>query len=223
MIKPIRYISLPPSIFNEGAYNVPHNTENCVSSTEVIESQNMNLITCPSGELLLDQVTQPNLFFVVNDGHIQSFYTWRKSTIPLNQVFITLQFLNTIVVTRLVVYCLVLQDLQVYELNNFRLFLSTMESSFPSTEIERVITTFTVMSSGRTSIQLTNNGDDDDDDDDDNGVVFSTYEYRKYDFVIPNDQQTLLRSLRISMDFEVDNWILKWIIGFSLVKWRHII
>ena len=171
------------------------------SSIEVIESENMNLITCPSGELLLDQVTQPNLFFVVSDGDIQSFNTWSKNTIPLKQAFITLQFLNTITVTRLVVYCLVLEDLKVREPKTIRLFLSTIESTFPSIEIKKVDTVFTVMSSGRTTIEPINN-----DDEDGSGVVYSTYEYRKYDLVIRNDQQTPLRSLRIEMDFEKD-WI----------------
>ena len=205
MITPTRYISLPPSTFNEGIYNVSHNTENCVSSIEVIESENTNLITCPSGELLLDRVTQPTLFFVVSDGDIQSFNTWRKNTIPLKRAFITLQFFNTIIVTRLVVYCLVLEDLKVREPKNIRLYFSTTESTFPSIEIKKVDTTFTVTSSGRITIQRMNNGDDDDDDD--NGVIYSTYEHGKYDLVIRNDQQTSLRSLRIEMDFEGDNWI----------------
>ena len=139
MIKPTRYISLPPSTFNEGIYNVSHNTENFVSSTEVIESENMNIITCPSGELLLDQVMQPNLFLAVSDVDIQSFNTWRKSTIPLNQAFITLQFLNTIIVTGLVVYCLVLEDLKVREPKTIGLFLSTTESTFPIIEINNVL------------------------------------------------------------------------------------
>ena len=53
---------------------------------------------------------QPNLFFAVDDGDMQFCNTWRtKSAIPLNQAFITLQLLNTIVVTRLVVYCLALK------------------------------------------------------------------------------------------------------------------
>ena len=81
-----------------------------------------------------------------------------------------------------------------------------MESTFPSIEIERVDTMFTVTSSGRTTIRRMSSGDDDDDDDD-NGVIYSTYEYRKYDLIIPNDQQTPVRSLRIAMDFEADNWI----------------
>ena len=205
MIKPSRYISLPPSTFNEGIYNVPHNTENCVSSIEVIGSENTNIITCPSGELLLDQVTQPNLFFAVSDGDIQSFNTWRKNTIPLKQAFITLQFFNTIIVTRLMVYCLVLRDLKVREPKTIRLFSSTMESTFPTSEINNVDTMFTVLSSGRTTTRRRNSGDDDDNSN--NNFVSSTYEYRKYDLVIPNDQQTPLRSLRISIDFEGDKWI----------------
>ena len=204
MIKPTWYISLPPSTFNEGIYNVPHNTENCVSSIEVIESENTSLITCPSGELLLDQVMQPNLSFVVSDGDIQLFNIWSKSTIPLKRAFITLQFLNSVIVTRLVMYCLILEDLKVREPKNIRLFLSNMESTFPTIKI-KADTDFTVTSSGRTTIQRMNNGDNNDDDD--NGVIHSTYEYGKYDLVIPNDQQTLLRSLRISMEFEGDNWI----------------
>ena len=208
MTKPTQYISLPPSTFNEGGYNVRHSTGNCVSSIEDIESESMNTLTCPSGQLLLDQVTQANLRFTVRDGDIQLFNTWSESTIQLNEAFITLQFLNNITVTRLVVYCLVLQDLKVREPKRFRLFSSTMDSVFPTTEIKGIDTEFTVTSSGSTTIRRMNNdGDDDDDDDDDDGVISTTYEYIKYDLIIPEDRQVSLNSLRISMDFEGDNWI----------------
>ena len=207
MTKPTQYISLPPSTFNEGDYNVRHSTENCVPSIEDIENESMNILTCPSGELLLDQVTQANLAIWVSDEKIQLFNTWSKSTIPLNEAFITLQFLNNTIVTRLVVYCLVLQDLKVREPKKFRLFLSTMDSVFPTTEIQGIDTVFTMTSSGSTVIRRMNNNDDDDDDDDENGFTFSTYEYRKYDLIIPEDRQVSLNSLRISMDFEDDNWI----------------
>ena len=203
MTKPTQYISLPPSTFNEGGYNVRHSTENCVSSIEDIESESMNILTCPNGELLLDKVTQANLGIWVSDEDIQLFNTWSESTIQLNEAFITLQFLNNITVTRLVVYCLVLQDLKVREPKKFRLFSSTMDSVFPTTEIKGIDTVFTMTSSGSTTIRRMNNNDDDDDD----GLTFSTYEYRKYNLIIPEDRQVSLNSLRISMDFEGDNWI----------------
>ena len=203
MTKPTQYISLPPSTFNEGGYNVHHSTGNCESSIEDIESESMSILTCPSGELLLDQVTEANLRFTVRDRDIQLFNTWSENTISLKEGFITLQFLNNTIVTRLVVYCLVLRDLKVREPKRFKLFLSTMDSVFPTTEIQGIDTVFTMTSSGSTTIRRMNNNDDDDE----NGFTLSTYEYRKYDLIIPEDRQVSLNSLRISMDFEGDNWI----------------
>ena len=206
MTEPAQYISLPPSSFTEGSYNVRHNTENCVPSIEVIGSENVSVITCPSGELLLDQVTQPDLKNIVTSRDIRSFLKWSKSTIPLKQAFLTMQFSNETMVTRVVVYCLVLQDLKIREPKKFRLFSSTTESFYPMTEINNVDSSvFTVTSTGSTTLQRTNNGDNDNDDDDD--IIYSKYEYRKYNLEIPEDRQIPLKSLRISMDFEGDNWI----------------
>ena len=209
MIEPSHFVSLPPSTFNEGGYWVRHSTAHCVSSNEMIDNRNVPIITCPSeGGLLLDQVTQPDISNAVTREAIQSFNTWVERASMLSEAFITLQFLNETTVSRATVYCLVLQDLKVREPKKFRLFSSTVDSIYPTTKITGIDdSVFTVISSGTTTIRRINGDDDDDDDDDGINNINAAYEYRKYDLEIPADRQTTLNFLRISMDFEGDNWI----------------
>ena len=86
MIKPSWYISLPPSTFSEGIYNVPDNTENHMSSIEVIETEKTKIILVPVGSYCwIKYITQPNLFFVVSDGDRLQLYNtkfwWRKTLV----------------------------------------------------------------------------------------------------------------------------------------------
>ena len=188
--KPVGYVSFPPSNYNEDTYNVVHSIGNCSSSVEVVDGRNEDVIICPYGELLLDSVTEVNLEDSVTNNDIQFFYTWQERTIPLRDAFITLQFPgDPITPTKVVVHCLVLRELRVREPRNIRLFSSTTEEIFPDDEIREIDDNeFTITKSGRTAQN-------------------DNYEYRRYDLTIRENRQVTLNYLRISLDFEMMNWV----------------
>ena len=159
--------------------------------------------------MLLDRISQPNINRVLTGEAIQAFSTWTDGLSELNHTFITLQFSDEPIITRAVVYCLVLQGLKIREPKKFQLFTSTTETVYPVTEIVGVNDPeFTMLNTGSTIIRRRSGDDDDDDDDDDNdNTISSNYEYRKYDISIPSNRQIPLNFLRISMDFSSDNWI----------------
>ena len=190
--EPAQYVSFPPSTFDENPFDVMHTTGNCMVRRERIDRGDEEVVICPNGELLLDGVTKANLEDNVSDDDIRTFYTWRESSIPDNEVFITLRFPNNAITpTRVVVYCLVEdRDLDAREPRNIRLYSSTLNDIFPDDgEIRDVDeNNFMVTTSGRTSEN-------------------EEYEYRKYDLIIPENRQVSLNNLRISLDFEGMNWL----------------
>jgi len=197
-------------MFTEGGYNVNQGIGSCISSREEVDGTIETVITCPQGELLTDGIKQASLGFNLASTEIEAFYTWREKLLPTMDTFITLRFLDeAITPTRVNVYCLILQDLRVQAPSNIMLYSSSTNSIFPETEISGVDSSvFTVVNSDRTFISNSNgDDDDDDDDDDDNDVVARYYEYRKYTLTIPKDEQISSQYLRISLDFEADNWI----------------
>ena len=203
--QPTEYISFQSNVFTEGSYNIDQGIGSCISRREEIEGINETIITCPQGELLTDGIKEANLGFRLSSTEIETFYTWRETLLPVKDVFITLRFLDrAITPTRVEVYCLVLQDLRVREPKNIRLYSSNTNSIYPETEIRGVDSSDTLVDSGRTILSISNGGDDDDDDDD---VTASNYEYQKYTLTIPEDERILLQYLRISLDFEADNWM----------------
>ena len=172
----------------------------------------MRITNCSTGEgVLLDGTTQPNINRELTPEAIQAFNIWTEGLLTPNHTFITLQFLNEIIITRAVVYCLILENLEVREPKKFRLFSSTAESVYPTAEIEGIADpVVTPLSTGSTNIRLSSGGGDDEDDDDNNNnnnIISSNYEYRKYNLSIPRNRQIPLNFLRISMDFEGNNWI----------------
>ena len=219
MIKPIRYVSLFPSTFNESGYNVSHNTGPCAKSFE--GSRSVHIINCSTGRgVLLDDLTQPDINSTLTDQAIQAFSTWIEKQSLLNHTFITLQFLTETIITRVMLYCLVLQGLKIREPRELRLFSSTAESIYPTAEIEGIgDPNITVLSTGSTNIRRSsgsnnnnnnnnrNNNNNKNNGNNDDNTVPSSYEYRKFDLQIPRDSQIPLNFLRISMDFEGDDWI----------------
>ena len=205
--QPTEHVSFQPNVFTEGGYNVNQGIGSCISSREEVDGTIETVITCPQGELLTDGIKQANLGFSLASTEIEAFYTWREKLLPTTDTFITLRFLDEpITPTRVEVYCLTLQDLRIRAPRNIRLYLSSTNSVFPETEIRGVDSSvFTVLISDTTIIR-NSNGDDDDDDDADDAVA-RYYEYRKYTLTIPKDEQISSQYLRISLDFEVDNWI----------------
>ena len=187
---PTRYVSFPPSTYEERGYNVPHNIGNCIISQERVDNRDENVVTCPYGELLLDSITETNLEDDVSNSDIQTFYTWQEDTIPLREAFITLQFPGEpITPTKVVVYCLELRELRADDPSSIELFSSTTESIFPDDDIRDVDDNeFTVTRSGETA-------ENDD------------YEYRRYDLIIPENRQVALNYLRISLDFDRNDWV----------------
>jgi len=188
--KPIGYVSFPPSKYNEDTYNVNHSIGNCSSSIEEVNDHNQDIITCPYGELLLDSIKEVNLEDDVTSNDIQIFYTWQERAIPLREAFITLQFPGEpIIPTKVVVYCLVLRNLRAREPRSVKLYSSTTERIFPRDEIRNVDDNdFTITNSGRTAQN-------------------DNYEYRRYDLIIRENRQVALNYLRISVDFEMMNWV----------------
>jgi len=124
-------------------------------SRQRIDYRDVDVITCPYGELLLDGITQTNLEDDVTDSDIQTFYTWEDNLNPLSRIaFVTLQFPNnTITPTKVVVYCLELRNLDVHEPRRINLYSSTTDSIYPDdNEIENVDDdNYVVIKSGRTS------------------------------------------------------------------------
>jgi len=209
--QPTDYITFQSNTFTEGSYNVDQGIGSCVSSREEVDGTDETVIICPRGELLTDGRKHANLGLRLSDTEVGTFYTWRERLLPVRNAFTTLRFLDgPIVPTRVEVYCLVLPDLKVQKPRNVRLFSSNTNSIYPETEIRTVVSSVLV-NSGVTIVSTTSsNGGDDDDDDDDNGgprVTFSSYEYQKYTLAIPEDEQVSLKYLRISLEFEGDNWI----------------
>ena len=188
---------------------VSHIARICTSSSRRINSRSVPIINCSRGEgVLLDGLTQPNINRRLTDEAIQAFGTWTDRLSTLNHTFITLQFSDEPIIARAVVYCLVLQDLKIREPKKFQLFSSTTETVYPVTEIMDVNDPeFTMPSTGRTIVRRSGDDDNDDDDYDDDDIIYSNYEYRKYEISIPRDRQVPLNFLRISMDFKGDNWI----------------
>ena len=204
LIQPAEYISFQSNVFTEGGYNVDQGIGSCTSSKEEVEGMNETVITCPQEEPLTDGIKQANLGLSLSSTEIRTFYIWRERLLPVKDAFITLRFSDgAITLTKVEVYCLVLQDLRIREPKNIELYSSRINSIYPDTKIRGVGSSeFTVVNSGRTFIFSSNGGDDDD-----TSVTVSYYEYRKYSLVIPEDEQISLRYLRISLDFEGRNWM----------------
>ena len=200
-----------PSTFNEGGYRVSHTTGSCEFNIRRINSRFVGITNCSTGEgVLMDRITQPNINSELTDEAIQAFNTWNEGLLTPNYTFITMQFSNEIIITRVLVYCLILQDLKIREPKKFRLFSSTAESIYPTAEIEGIEDpAITVLRTGSTNIRLNSGGGGGDNNDNDNNgnYISSNYEYRKYNISIPRDGQIPLNFLRISMDFDGDNWI----------------
>ena len=182
---PSGYVSFPPSTFDEDNFNVMHSIGNCSSSVEVVDGSNKSVITCPNGELLLDGVNETNLEDDITDSDIQSFYTWRKSSVPLRDAFVTLQFPgHPITPTKVVVYCIELRGLRVYGPFYIQLYHSTTESIFPDDRIRGVRYNRYTVTSGMTA-----QNDD--------------YEYRRYELEIPENRRVALNYLRVLLYFPI--------------------
>ena len=180
---PSGYVSFPPSTFDEDNFNVMHSIGNCSSSVEVVDGGNKSVITCPNGELLLDGVNETNLEDDVTDSDIRSFYTWRESSVPLRDAFVTLQFPGQpITPTKVMVYSIELRDLRVYGPSRIQLYHSTTESIFPDDRILVVRYNRYTVASGTTA-----QNDD--------------YEYKRYEFVIHERWRVALNYLRVSLYF----------------------
>jgi len=148
------------------------------------------VITCPYGELLLDGITQTNLGDGVTDSDIQTFYTWNDMSIPPNRAFVTLQFPNnSITPTKVVVYCLELQNLEAHAPREITLYSSTTDSIFPDNEIQNV---------RDDNYVVTKSGSTPQDD---------VYEYRRYNLTIPLLDQISLNYLCIELGFEGMHWV----------------
>ena len=196
--QPTEYISFQSNVFTEGGYNVDQGIGSCISSKEEVEGINETVITCPHGELLTDGIKEANLGSSLSSAEIGNFYTWRERLLPVRDAFITLRFLErAITPTRVEVYCLELRDLGIREPHDIRLYSSNTNSIYPETEIRGVDSSDTLVKSGST---ILNSSNDDD-------VTPSDYEYQKYTLTIPEDERILLQYLRISLEFEGDNWM----------------
>ena len=208
--QPTDYITFQSNAFTEGGYNVDQGIGSCVPSREEVDGTDETVIICPRGELLTDGRKQANLRLRLSDTEVRTFYTWRERFLPVKNAFTTLRFLDgPIVPTRVEVYCLALPDLRVQKPRNIKLFSSNTNSIYPETEI-RAVDSSVLVNSGVTIVSTPSSNGGDDDDDDDNGgprVTFSSYEYQKYTLAIPEDEQVSLKYLRISLEFEGDNWI----------------
>lgn len=167
-----------------------------MSSTQRIDGDDEDVIICPNGELLLDGVTEVNLEdgAAVTDSDIRTFYTWEEDSLPggINEAFVTLQFPNNAITpTRVVVYCLELDDVRARGPRRITLYSSTTQSIFPEDNNIPVVDdeSFVVVTSGRTA------ADDE-------------YEYRRYNIVIPENERIALNYLRISLEFDGrDRWL----------------
>ena len=154
--------------------------------------EDVTVVTCPYGELLLNGITQANLEDGVTDSDIRNFYTWEDQSLPMgiNDAFVTLQFPdNAITPTKVVVYCLEMSDLRATEPNRIRLYSSTTESIYPDDQIDFDSNTV-IIESGRTS-------------DNDN------FMYIRYDLTIPEDSRVSLNYLRI--EFDLGGTMVDWI------------
>ena len=205
--QPTDYITFQSNTFTEGSYNVDQGIGSCVSSREEVDGTDETVIICPRGELLTDGRKHANLGLRLSDTEVGRFYTWRERMLPVRNAFTTLRFLDgPIVPTRVEVYCLALPDLKVQKPRNVRLFSSNTNSIYPETEIRTVVSSVLV-NSGVTIVSTTSSNGGDDDDNGGPRVTFSSYEYQKYTLAIPEDEQVSLQHLRISLEFDGDNWI----------------
>ena len=192
--EPVQYVSFPPHTYDRRPYEVTHSTGNCMSSRERVDGDDEDVIICPKGELLLDGVTDVNLEDgnAVTDSDIRTFYTWEEDSLPINEAFVTLQFPNSAITpSRVVVYCLELQDIRARGPRRIRLYSSTTQSIFPDGNDIPVVDdeSFMVVESGRTPAN-------------------DEYEHRRYNIIIPENERVALNYLRISLDFEGrDNWL----------------
>ncbi|XP_065917190.1 uncharacterized protein [Dysidea avara] len=189
IVRPARYVSFPPSTYDDRGYDVTHSIGNCNTSVERVDNRDEDVIICPYGELLLDSQTQINLQgATITDNHIRFFYTWDDNSVPRMEAFVTLQFPGeAITPTRIVVYFLNLMDLRAREPRDITLFSSTTESIYPEDEIQ-VDKVITEISSGLTA-------QDED------------YVYKKYEIRIPENRRVSMNYARLSMDFEGMNWM----------------
>jgi len=187
--RPARYVCFPPDTYDEGSYEVTHSIGNCNTSVERVDNSDENVIICPYGELLLDSKIQINLRGNINDNRIRFFYTWKDSSVPAMEAFVTLQFPDEpITPTRIVVYCLEMQELRARVPRTIMLFSSTTESIYPQHEIH-INKVITEVSSGTTARSN------------------ELYIYKKYEIKIPEDKWVAMNYARISFDFEGMNWI----------------
>ena len=200
--QPTDYVTFQSNTFTEGGYNVDQGIGSCVSSREEVDGTDVTVITCPQSELLTDGGKQANLGIHLSSHEIRNFYAWREKLLPVKDAFITLRFLDgAITPTRVELYYLVLRDLRILRPKNIRLYASNTNSIYPEAEIRGVDdSVYTVVNSGRT-ITSSSTGEDD------TSVTVSYYEYQKYTLLIPEDEQTCLKYLRISLDFEGGNWM----------------
>ena len=105
--------------------------------------------------------------------------------------FVTLQFPGEpITPTRIVVYCLDMQELRARVPRTITLFSSTTESIYPQNEIH-INKVITEVSSGTTARSN------------------ELYIYKKYEIQIPEDKWVAMNYARISFSFEGMNWIAK--------------
>ena len=193
--KPAQYIILPPGRYDENPYDIVHNTSNCITSVETIlmgnREEDLTVVTCPYGELLLNGVTRVNLEDGVSDSDIRTFYTWEDMSLPMgiNEAFVTLQFPNsTITPTRVALYFLEMRELRATEPQRVRLYSSTTASIFPEDDIRANDIQVTIESG------TTNQNDD--------------YEYIRYDLTIAEEDQVPLNYLRMELNFDpMTDWV----------------
>jgi len=97
---------------------------------------------------------QANLEDGVSDSDICTFYTWEDHSLSvvINDAFVMLQFPNnTITLTRVAVYFLVMRDLRATERQRVRLYSSTTESIFPDDKIRGANDNLVTIESGTTN------------------------------------------------------------------------
>ena len=179
--EPEQYISTLPNTYDHHSYNVIPSTGYCVRSMTIINNSDTLTLTCQHGEQLLDRITQVNLEDGVTNSDIQRFYTWEDHT-NNDEAFVTLQFSNNAIkATKVSVYCLESNDLDACGPSHIRLYSSTTNSTNP-VEILGIDINSEVIRSGRAS-------------------QIGSYEFRRYNAVIPEGRQVFLNELRISMEF----------------------
>ena len=93
IVRPARYVSFPPSTYDDRGYEVTHSIGNCNTSVERVDNSDEDVIICPYGELLLDSQTQINLQgATITDNHIRFFYTWDDNSVPAFEAFVTVSW-----------------------------------------------------------------------------------------------------------------------------------